>query len=43
LGLGCDLGPGLHHPDMTFDKDALQTGVDILTKAILKVYQEVGR
>ncbi|WP_080876181.1 M20 peptidase aminoacylase family protein [Oceanobacillus timonensis] len=39
LGLGCDLGPGLHHPNMTFDKDALCTGVDILTKAILNVYQ----
>lgn len=38
LGLGCNLGPGLHHPNMTFDKGALQTGVDILTKAILNVY-----
>ena len=26
LGLGCGLKPGLHHPHMTFDHDALFNG-----------------
>lgn len=34
LGLGCGLKPGLHHPDMTFDHEALFTGISILTKAV---------
>ncbi|WP_411348050.1 M20 peptidase aminoacylase family protein [Paenibacillus sp. WLX2291] len=35
LGLGCDLSPGLHHPKMSFNRDAMFTGVDILTQALL--------
>ncbi|MFV8827778.1 M20 peptidase aminoacylase family protein [Alkalihalobacterium sp. APHAB7] len=35
LGLGCDLKPGLHHPHMTFDKEALLKGTEILTKVVL--------
>lgn len=38
LGLGCDLHPGLHHPYMTFDKDALMNGVNILYRAVLNTY-----
>lgn len=38
VGLGCDLKPGLHHPNMTFHKDALMDGVDILFQAILNTY-----
>jgi len=34
LGLGCGLYPGLHHPDMTFDKQALVAGAQILATAI---------
>lgn len=30
IGLGCDLTPGLHHPQMSFDKAALAGGVRIL-------------
>lgn len=30
VGLGCDLTPGLHHPDMAFNTEALGNGVDIL-------------
>lgn len=30
LGLGCDLTPGLHDPKMTFDKNALIKGAEIL-------------
>ena len=36
LGLGADLSPGLHHKDMTFNKDALYIGVDILLSLIKK-------
>lgn len=36
LGLGCDLQPGLHHPRMTFNREAVLTGVKILTCAVLK-------
>lgn len=38
LGLGCDLSPGLHHPNMTFNKDALLSGIEILTKAIILTF-----
>ncbi|WEG12966.1 M20 peptidase aminoacylase family protein [Pullulanibacillus sp. KACC 23026] len=35
LGLGCDLAPGLHHPNMTFNQEALFHGIEILTRATL--------
>lgn len=35
LGLGCGLQPGLHHPKMRFNHDAMFTGAKILTEAIL--------
>jgi len=34
LGLGCDLKPGLHHADMSFNHDSLINGVYILYEAI---------
>lgn len=34
IGLGCGLEPGLHHPDMTFDPEALFSGIAILTDMI---------
>jgi amidohydrolase len=34
IGLGCDLEPGLHHPDMHFNLAALPKGVEILLKAV---------
>lgn len=36
FGLGCDLKPGLHDPNMSFNKDALENGVKILTSMVLK-------
>lgn len=39
VGLGCDLQPGLHHPDMTFNKEALMNGVEILYEAVLETYR----
>ncbi|MGG4493514.1 M20 peptidase aminoacylase family protein [Brevibacillus reuszeri] len=39
LGLGCDLSPGLHHPQMTFEKSALLDGIEILTRAVLTTFE----
>ncbi|PKR83788.1 M20 peptidase aminoacylase family protein [Heyndrickxia camelliae] len=36
LGLGCGLIPGLHHPHMTFDRNAMLSGMQILATAVLK-------
>lgn len=38
VGLGCDLQPGLHHPHMSFDHEALINGVEILYQAVLTTY-----
>jgi amidohydrolase len=42
LGLGCGLAPGLHHPKMTFDHEALIAGTEILTRAILTTFEKNG-
>lgn len=34
VGLGCGLQPGLHHPNMTFNRDAMFNGIDVLTKIL---------
>ncbi|MGM9924519.1 MAG: M20 peptidase aminoacylase family protein [Bacillus sp. (in: firmicutes)] len=39
LGLGCGLMPGLHHPEMTFNRETLLAGVEIMTKAILATFE----
>lgn len=39
LGLGCGLEPGLHHPEMTFNRAAMLSGIEILTRAILKTLE----
>ncbi|MGX6445875.1 amidohydrolase [Neobacillus sp. K501] len=35
IGLGCDLMPGLHHPEMKFNVNALIYGTKILTQTVL--------
>lgn len=35
LGIGCDLKPGLHHPNMTFNFAALPEAVEVLTRALI--------
>lgn len=40
IGIGADLTPGLHHPNMTFKKEALITGVQVLTMTLQKAAQE---
>ena len=37
LGLGCNLLPGLHHPDMKFDVAALPDGINILLYMVDKL------
>ena len=36
IGIGCDLKPGLHDPTMSFNKECLKDGVNIMVAAILK-------
>lgn len=36
IGLGCGLEPGLHHPNMSFQLDALVYGTKILTACMLE-------
>ncbi|MEH7117972.1 amidohydrolase [Neobacillus vireti] len=40
VGLGCGLTPGLHHPEMEFQLDALIYGTKILTQSLLSALQE---
>ncbi|MFB7140477.1 M20 peptidase aminoacylase family protein [Gottfriedia sp. NPDC056225] len=37
VGLGTDLKPGLHHPNMSFNLDSLSNGVKILSTALIKM------
>lgn len=41
IGLGCDLKPGLHHPQMSFNTDALIYGTKILTEMIIRADREM--
>ena len=34
IGVGADLGPGLHHPEMTFSPAALTDGAKVLAEAV---------
>ncbi|SEQ92008.1 amidohydrolase [Virgibacillus subterraneus] len=36
LAIGCDLQPGLHHPNMTFNHAIIPEAVEILTNALVK-------
>lgn len=38
LGLGCNLKPGLHHPQMTFNHEAIFAGIEILSRAIINTF-----
>ena len=39
LGLGCGLTPGLHHPAMTFNRDSLQAGIEILARTVQHTFE----
>ncbi|SIR58950.1 amidohydrolase [Peribacillus simplex] len=40
IGLGCDLTPGLHHPDMKFNLQALIYGTKILINTVMMATEE---
>ncbi|UCZ52926.1 M20 peptidase aminoacylase family protein [Bacillus shivajii] len=40
LAIGCDLQPGLHHPNMTFNHDVLPQAVEIMTDVLVKTAQK---
>lgn len=40
LGLGCNLQPGLHHPNMTFNQEALLTGIEIMTRVVMNTFEQ---
>ncbi len=41
LGLGCAVSPGLHHPQMTFNRQQLPIGAQIITNAIALAYKKL--
>ncbi|WP_332697416.1 M20 peptidase aminoacylase family protein [Halalkalibacter lacteus] len=40
IGLGANLTPGLHHPNMNFDLLALHDGVQIIAKSLVKIFEK---
>ncbi|GGB61623.1 amidohydrolase [Virgibacillus dakarensis] len=40
LAIGCDLEPGLHHPDMTFKHECIPQAVEIVTNALVKTVEK---
>ncbi|GAA4713250.1 M20 peptidase aminoacylase family protein [Brevibacillus fulvus] len=43
LALGCDLTPGLHHPEMTFNREALVSGVEILARVVVRTFDKLSK
>ncbi|MBK5483091.1 M20 peptidase aminoacylase family protein [Peribacillus sp. TH16] len=43
LGVGCDLEPGLHHPNMVFNQDAIFTGIEILTRVVIETFEKYNK
>lgn len=43
LGLGCGVTPGLHHPEMTFNRQQLPIGAQIIANAIKLAYKTLER
>jgi amidohydrolase len=42
LGLGCGLRPGLHHPQMTFERESILTGIEILANTVQNTFEKYG-
>ncbi|MBM7648391.1 amidohydrolase [Bacillus ectoiniformans] len=40
MGIGADLKPGLHHPEMTFNKRAIFLGMDTLAQTVLLALEQ---
>ncbi|BAQ10072.1 amydohydolase [Bacillus sp. OxB-1] len=43
LGLGCDLAPGLHHPQMSFNRDSLLTGIEIMARTVIHAFEQLEK
>jgi amidohydrolase len=43
LAVGCDVKPGLHHPEMTFNHDIIPHAVEILTETLIKTADKHSR
>lgn len=43
LGLGCDLAPGLHHPNMTFNHESILTGIEILARTVIHTFKKLEK
>lgn len=43
LAIGCDLGPGLHHPQMTFNQNVIPEATKILTEALVQTAMSYDR
>ncbi|GGJ97067.1 amidohydrolase AmhX [Lentibacillus kapialis] len=43
LAIGCDLRPGLHHPEMTFDRRMIPAAVSILTDVLTRTAKMYNR
>ncbi|USK36500.1 M20 peptidase aminoacylase family protein (plasmid) [Bacillus sp. F19] len=43
VGLGSDLKPSLHHPNMSFNLDSLQNGIKVLSLVTLKLLKEQAK
>ena len=43
IGLGTDLEPGLHHPHMTFNQEALKNGTAILALSIIRLFEHAEK
>jgi len=41
IGLGTDLKPGLHHPNMSFELDSLVNGVKIMALSVLRLNGDI--
>lgn len=43
LGIGCGVTPGLHHPDMSFNKERLPTSAEIIARALTLALNHIER
>lgn len=41
LALGCDLQPGLHHPNMHFNREDLVKGVEIMARVVVRTFEKL--
>lgn len=40
LAIGCDLKPGLHHPNMTFKKEVIPEAVEIVSRTLINTVEK---